>query len=93
MFGSEQDGGGLFVMEATGENFQRVTRKGYLPAWAPDSRHVVYSEDTFSVPSARGAPLQRLLIYGGWFGTDPGDGGCHSAQLVAPWRTDRILGY
>jgi eukaryotic-like serine/threonine-protein kinase len=62
VFRSERDGGGLFVMEATGENPRRITRRGYLPAWAPDNRHVVYSSETFTTPSARGAPVSRLFI-------------------------------
>jgi serine/threonine protein kinase len=35
-FRSERDGGGLFVMGATGENVRRVTTVGYNPAWSPD---------------------------------------------------------
>lgn len=62
VFRSERDSGGLFVMEATGENLRRITRRGYLPGWAPDGRHVVYSSETFTTPSARGAPISRLFI-------------------------------
>jgi len=61
-FRAERDGGGLFVMEATGENPRRVTREGYFPAWAPDNRHLVYSEVNFSNPAARGAPVNLLHI-------------------------------
>ena len=62
VFHSERDGGGLFLMESTGENPRRISARGYLPAWSPDSRRIVYSSDTFIVPSARGAPLSRLHI-------------------------------
>jgi eukaryotic-like serine/threonine-protein kinase len=62
VFRSERDGGGLFLMELTGENPRRVSQRGYLPAWAPDGRHVVYASDTFKVPSARGTPVSRLSI-------------------------------
>ena len=62
VFRSERDGGGLFVMESTGENPRRISRRGYLPAWAPDGRRVAYSVDNFTLPSHRGAPVSRLFI-------------------------------
>lgn len=61
-FRSERDGGGLFLMEATGENPRRLTRKGYLPTWAPDSRRVAFSQQTFSVPTARDGPGNGLYV-------------------------------
>ena len=42
-FRSEREGGGLFVMGATGESARRLTTDGYHPAWTPDGREVVYS--------------------------------------------------
>lgn len=62
VFRSERDGGGLFVMESTGEDPRRISHRGYLPAWAPDNRHIVYSIDTFTIPGARGLPVSRLFI-------------------------------
>jgi Tol biopolymer transport system component len=41
-FRSERDGGGLFVMGATGESVRRLTDSGYNPAWSPDGREIVY---------------------------------------------------
>lgn len=61
-FRSERQGGGLFVMEATGENLRRVSSRGYLPAWSPDGKHLVYSTVTFGTPTARGEPVGRLVI-------------------------------
>lgn len=61
-FHSERNGGGLFVMEVTGENVTRVSSGGYLPAWAPDGKLLVYSDGTFTDPSARGEPISRLHI-------------------------------
>jgi Tol biopolymer transport system component len=34
-FRSERDGGGLFVMGATGESVRRLTDPGYNPGWSP----------------------------------------------------------
>jgi Tol biopolymer transport system component len=44
-FRSERDGGGLFLMGATGESVRRLTSEGYDPAWSPDGREVVYSTE------------------------------------------------
>jgi eukaryotic-like serine/threonine-protein kinase len=41
-FRSERGGGGIFVMQRTGEAVRRITREGYRPAWSPDGRHVAY---------------------------------------------------
>lgn len=62
VFRTERDGGGLFLMEATGENPRRLTRAGYFPAWAPDNRHLVYSEVNFTNPAVRKAFENHLRI-------------------------------
>jgi Tol biopolymer transport system component len=62
LFRAERDGGGLYVMEPTGENPRRLTADGYYPAWAPDSRHFVYSEVNFISPSQRGVQVNLLHI-------------------------------
>ena len=61
-FRSERDGGGLFVMEATGENPRRLSTQGYLPAWSPDGKLLVYSTGTFAEPSARGGPSSLHIV-------------------------------
>lgn len=40
VFHSERDGGGLFVMGATGESVRRLTDARFDPAWSPDGKHV-----------------------------------------------------
>ena len=40
-FRSERDGGGLFLMGATGESVRRLTDFGYNPAWSPDGKQIV----------------------------------------------------
>jgi Tol biopolymer transport system component/DNA-binding winged helix-turn-helix (wHTH) protein len=40
-FRSERDGGGIFVMGASGENVKRVTDFGYDPAWSADGSQIV----------------------------------------------------
>ncbi len=61
-FRSQRDGGGLYVMEATGENPTRIAPHGHLPCWSPDSKSIVYSDDTFTLPSERGPPTSRLHV-------------------------------
>jgi serine/threonine protein kinase len=61
-FRSERGGGGLFVMETTGENPTRIAPRGHLPSWSPDGKSIVFSDDTFTIPSERGAPSSRLHV-------------------------------
>jgi serine/threonine protein kinase len=42
-FHSDRDGGGIFVMGATGESPRRVSDMGYEPAWSPDGKSLVFS--------------------------------------------------
>ncbi len=52
-FHSERDGGGLFLMGATGESIRRLTEIGYNPAWSPDGREIAYATEGISSPAAR----------------------------------------
>jgi len=60
-FRSERDGGGIFLMGATGESVKRLTGLGYHPAWSPDGGEIVCASEGFSHPSSRGASKGRLL--------------------------------
>jgi len=40
-FRSERDGGGIFVMGATGESAKRLTDFGFNPSWSPDGKEIV----------------------------------------------------
>jgi Tol biopolymer transport system component len=52
-FRSERDGGGLFVMGATGESVRRLAAFGDNPAWSPDGRQIVFATEGESDPHAR----------------------------------------
>jgi Tol biopolymer transport system component len=52
-FRSERDGGGIFVMGATGESVRRVTSAGFDPAWSPDGKRLAYSTEAVADPNAR----------------------------------------
>jgi serine/threonine protein kinase len=45
-FRSERDGGGIFVMGATGESVRRVTEHGFNPSWSPDGREIAFSTES-----------------------------------------------
>ncbi|MES1245556.1 MAG: protein kinase [Acidobacteriota bacterium] len=52
-FRSERDGGGLFMMGATGESVRRLAPFGHQPAWSPDSREVVFATEAVTSPVSR----------------------------------------
>lgn len=62
-FRSERDGGGIFLMGATGENVRRLTNQGHNPAWSPNGAEIVYSIGYFSdVPSNRSVVPSALYV-------------------------------
>jgi Tol biopolymer transport system component len=62
VFRSSRDGGGLFVMGATGESVRRITDEGFDPAWSPDGKSVVYSMEASMDPYSRQGPYAGLWI-------------------------------
>jgi Tol biopolymer transport system component len=61
-FRSERDGGGIFLMGATGESVVRLADFGYRPAWSPDGAHLVIATADFQVPVARAAHSELWTI-------------------------------
>ncbi len=59
---SERDGGGIFLMGATGENRRRLTDFGYQPAWSPDGKEVVVATEGVDEPLNRNAESQLWAI-------------------------------
>jgi eukaryotic-like serine/threonine-protein kinase len=62
LFRSERDGGGIFLMGATGESVRRVTSAGFDPAWSPDGRSLVYSTEAVFDPYARRAQAALFTV-------------------------------
>ncbi|MCK5573707.1 MAG: PD40 domain-containing protein, partial [Bacteroidetes bacterium] len=52
-FRSEREGGGIFVMGATGESVRRVTDFGYNPSWSPDGNRIVVATESVEGPFDR----------------------------------------
>jgi eukaryotic-like serine/threonine-protein kinase len=49
-FRSESGGGGIFLMEATGESAKRLTDFGHTPAWFPDGKRVALATEVQEDP-------------------------------------------
>jgi len=59
---SECDGGGIFIMGATGEAARRITTSCFNPAWSPDSKRLACGGESVSfTPTSRGQ-LSELWI-------------------------------
>jgi eukaryotic-like serine/threonine-protein kinase len=53
-FRSERDGGGIYLVGATGESVRRLTTFGFNPSWSPDGTEIVFaSESVVDDPSNR----------------------------------------
>jgi serine/threonine protein kinase/Tol biopolymer transport system component len=52
-FRSERDGGGIFLMGATGESVRRLTDFGYNPDWSPDGKQILVATEGVSEPQSR----------------------------------------
>ncbi|HEY7547155.1 MAG TPA: LpqB family beta-propeller domain-containing protein, partial [Blastocatellia bacterium] len=61
-FRSERDGGGVFIMGASGESIRRLSDRGkaYHPAWSPDSQEVIYTDEIVVDPRNRQVLPHRL---------------------------------
>ncbi|HEY3568808.1 MAG TPA: protein kinase [Thermoanaerobaculia bacterium] len=61
-FRSDREGGGLFVMGATGESPRRITNFGFNPAWSPDSRKIVFATEGVATPLERRQTSQLWIV-------------------------------
>ncbi len=62
-FRSERDGGGIFLMGATGESVRRVSDFGFNPSWSPDGREIAVSTDSIELdPRARPRPGELWVV-------------------------------
>lgn len=62
VFRSERNGGGLFVMSASGESVRRIANFGHNPAWSPDGKQIVCGTDYIFNPKLRSAKSRVVLI-------------------------------
>ncbi|HYN21107.1 MAG TPA: protein kinase, partial [Thermoanaerobaculia bacterium] len=52
-FRSDRDGGGIYIMGATGESVRRVTDFGFDPAWSPDGKEIAVATEGVTEPGTR----------------------------------------
>jgi len=58
---SECEGGGIFVMGATGESARRLTDGCFNPSWSPDAKRLVCGEESIGI-----TPTSRGMMSGLW---------------------------
>jgi eukaryotic-like serine/threonine-protein kinase len=61
-FRSEREGGGIFLMGATGESVRRLTDFGFNPAWSPDGREIAVATEGAFDPRSRFSVSQIVRI-------------------------------
>jgi Tol biopolymer transport system component len=61
-FCSLREGGGIFVMGATGETPRRVSDDGFDPAWSPDGKKLVYTTEWVTNPYSRAGPATLWIV-------------------------------
>ena len=61
-FRSEREGGGIFLMGATGESVRRLTDFGFDPAWSPDGREIAVATEGAFDPTARFSSSQIYRV-------------------------------
>jgi eukaryotic-like serine/threonine-protein kinase len=60
VFRSEREGGGIFLMGASGESVRRLTDFGYNPSWSPDGKEIVFAVESVTGPGGRLDPKSQL---------------------------------
>ncbi|MGH9967020.1 MAG: TPR end-of-group domain-containing protein [Pyrinomonadaceae bacterium] len=61
-FRSEREGGGIYLMGATGESIIKVSDFGYSPSWSPDGADILVGTEKIPQPSTRPTKSQLWKI-------------------------------
>ena len=61
-FRSGRNGGGIFLMGATGESVRRLTNFGFDPAWSPDGKTIVCASEGIYTPYSRPTPSKLFTV-------------------------------
>ncbi len=61
-FRSERNGGGIFLMGATGEAVRRLTNFGFNPSWSPDGSKIVFASEGVFDASTRERSSELWIV-------------------------------
>jgi len=61
-FRSTREGGGIFIMNATGESVRRLTNSGFNPAWSPDGKEIAIAPTGFFYPTDHAGSIGQGLV-------------------------------
>ena len=61
-FRSSREGGGIFLMTASGESVTRLTDTGFSPSWSPDGTAIVVSPAAFKNPANISSFISGLSV-------------------------------
>ena len=95
-FRSEREGGGIFIMGATGESPRRLTTFGYSPSWSPDGGEIVFATEGVTDPAVRRKSVSQLWRVGVandkkqqlWKGDGVQPSWSPNGQRIAFWAVD-----
>jgi eukaryotic-like serine/threonine-protein kinase len=60
---SDCDGGGIFVMGATGESARRISATGFNPSWSHDGKQIVIATESVNyTPTSRGTTSELWIV-------------------------------
>src|SRR5262249_35129491 len=57
-----RDGGGIFIMGATGESVKRLTNFGANPSWSPDGKQIVIADEAVATPLGRASTSKLWIV-------------------------------
>ncbi len=61
-FRSERQGGGIFIMGASGESVRKLSDLGHYPDWSPDGQEIIFSSMFVADPFSRGANAKLYAV-------------------------------
>lgn len=93
-FRSSRDGGGIFVMGATGESVRRLSSEGFDPSWSPDGKEIVFaSEETLSPTSRNSISHLTIVNLATGCAARALSPGRDAADVFSEWKARAVLGF
>jgi predicted Ser/Thr protein kinase len=61
-FRSSRDGGGIFVMDRTGEGLRRLTTHGYRPTWSHDGAQIAFASENVDMNPGNSQGISEIWV-------------------------------